>query len=198
VEAEGSNCLKATPGIHMFFWLSPSTITPTQKNNMLRAILKQKCNEKSAHYLQKALKIGRVNWVSHSNTWVMFCQAAKTNTERTFTTNNHKCSTDVFASDLQWWVDRLSDENYCEKLWDTRPIATLFCNASQLEGGAFNLDEWLYTSWLADHPDVANSHINMMEHAIVAYAIQCWIHKLRGHRIIVYTDNMATRSILNL
>lgn len=140
---------------------------------------------------------GKLSWAAHVIPWGRLHIRRVFDLLRTLTTNNHKCLTAVFASDLQWWVDRLSEENYCEKLWDTRPIATLFCDASQLGGGAFCLDDWLYTSWSADHPDVANSHINMKELAIVVYAIQRWIHRLRGHRIIVYTDNMAARSILN-
>ena len=111
--------------------------------------------------------------------------------------DHHKCPTRAIASDLHWWLLFLANPSYCRRIWDPRPTADIHCDASQLAGGAFCRNDWLYTAWSADLPALADEHINMKELAIAIAAIFHWAPHLRDHKVLIATDNTATQAILN-
>ena len=109
----------------------------------------------------------------------------------------HKCRTAEFQEDLCWWQRWLSLGNNTHFWWDTRPVITAVTDASSRGGGAFCLSDWVFSDWEADLPNVAPHHINVKELASVYLAARRWATCWKNHRIIIYTDNTVTESIVN-
>jgi hypothetical protein len=168
-----------------------------EKKGKLIELIKIHRDSKRLSKKQLQKLAGKLSWAAHVIPWGRLHLRRIFDVLKLLCSDNHKCFSTAVSSDLEWWIQRLSEANYCEQLWDSRPIITLQCDASSLAGGAFCSNDWFYTSWAADYPALANCHINIKELAIVVEAIERWSDVVRGHRILVYTDNMATRGILN-
>lgn len=183
-------------GVELDVRTNRMTLNREKKDNLIALM---KCHLASKRLSKKQLQklAGKLSWAAHVIPWGRLHLRRIFDVLKTLTLDHHKCFSTSISTDLEWWVQRLSEANYCEHLWDTRPTITLQCDASQLAGGAFCVNDWFYTSWVADHPALANCHINIKELAIVVLAIERWIDVVRGHRVLVYTDSMATRGILN-
>ena len=87
------------------------------------------------------------------------------------TADHHKCCIAGIALDLQWWISCLHDKHYCRRFLDSRPVIALHCHATQNACGAFCLNDWFYTVWSADQPEISTHYIDIKELGIVVSAI---------------------------
>ena len=80
---------------------------------------------------------------------------------------------------------------------DSKPVTSLQCDACSDGGGATFLGDFLYINWALDMPDVAPLHINLKETIIIVIAIFRWVSLLQNKRVIIYTDNVTAKSVIN-
>lgn len=139
---------------------------------------------------------GKLSWASQVVPWGRLHTRTLFNRLALLHSNHHKCRVHEFVSDINWWIAALQGQ-YWRHIWDQRPFVQLCCDACNLAGGAFLGNDYYYTAWSADHPLLANLHINMKELAIVVMAILRWSWRLRNTHIVIFTDNIPTRGIIN-
>jgi hypothetical protein len=73
-----------------------------------------------------------------------------------------------------------------------------FASDACLSGGAAHFDDdWFYTSWKWDHPEVLGSHINIFELKTVLESAKRWGPRWAGLHIQVRSDNTATVAAIN-
>lgn len=56
---------------------------------------------------------------------------------------------------------------------------------------------WFYVNWMIDFPSVSDMHINLKELFTVLLALRRWGHQWKNTYLHIYTDNMATKYVLN-
>ena len=77
------------------------------------------------------------------------------------------------------------------------PITDLTTDACIVGAGAHFRGDWVFSSWDADFPEFAHSHINFKEVLAAYLAITRWCTHWQNHHIIIFTDNQAAMCILN-
>jgi hypothetical protein len=76
----------------------------------------------------------------------------------------------------------------------THEFATDAC----LVGGAGHYkQDWFYTSWSEDFPQLSNANINVLELKTVLVAAKRWGPLWRGSHVLVRSDNFATVAAIN-
>ena len=73
----------------------------------------------------------------------------------------------------------------------------MFKQTSSFTAGCFFREDWLYCNLTVDFPSPIALHINFKETVAVVLAAYRWASSWTNHHVIVYTDNMATVSIIN-
>ena len=58
-------------------------------------------------------------------------------------------------------------------------------------------NDWLYTDWERDWPEVSHMHINHKEALSLVLAARRWASDWVGKRVIIYSDNKAAVGMLN-
>jgi len=64
-------------------------------------------------------------------------------------------------------------------------------------GGGLFREDWFYTKWAVDHPQLTTVHINQKETFTVLVALTHWKHQLHDKWTVVRSDNYTTISALN-
>ena len=147
----------------------------------------------SKHQLQRLA--GKLSWASNVVTWGRAHLWHIFHSIRRLKHKSHKIPSKCIYEDIVWWRDVLAlQRNRCH-IWDTdRPTAWLYTDASHCGGGAFCHGNWLYTNWRLD-THLADTHINIKEFAMIREAVVQWGPNLSGHKVLLYTDNMAAKAI---
>ncbi len=98
--------------------------------------------------------------------------------------------------DLHFWRTFLASERFngVEYFIRNRPLPdhTISTDASTSGGAACNEQDWFYSHWESDMPQVADLHINLKELLVVLMALRRWGPTWRNSKIAIYTDNCAT------
>lgn len=102
-----------------------------------------------------------------------------------------------FFADLDWWLHFMHFFNGKTRILDNKAISPLQCDACSEGGGAVFLGDFLYINWAVDMPEVAPLHINLKETIIIVVAIFRWASLLQNKKVIVYTDNVTAKSVIN-
>lgn len=102
-----------------------------------------------------------------------------------------------FYADINWWLKFLKVFNGTMKILDDKPVTSIQCDACGEGGGATFLGDFMYINWKIDMPDVLPLHINSKEIIIIILAIFRWSSMLQNKRVIIYTDNMTAKSVIN-
>ena len=101
--------------------------------------------------------------------------------------------------DLLWWRTGLElfhgKIGFCCDV--PLPNFEFSTDACLVGGGAHFRDDWFYVNWVLDMPEVANSHINVLELETIHLAAEFWGSKWQGLHILVRSDNSATVSAIN-
>ena len=80
---------------------------------------------------------------------------------------------------------------------DLNKITSLQTDASSLGGAGYYNGDFFYVNWAIDIPVIQNEHINIKETAAVILSVLRWGHLWTNKTVIVLTDNMTTKCILN-
>lgn len=159
------------------------------------------CDFKSKHRASKTQLeslIGKLNWS---------CQVIKggrtflrrlIDLKNTLKQSQHKAIlSEDFQKDLDWWIDFIHVFNGSVKFVDSKPVTNLQTDACQHGGGAFFDSDFFYINWKLDLPAVADFHINLKETITLILAIFRWHRKLQDKQVIIHTDNITAKSIVN-
>ena len=107
---------------------------------------------------------------------------------------------DHFKSDLHWWINCFTLFNSSPFVTIFRPTAVITTDAcTQAAGMTCELGghlDWHYLNWQMDYPCAKDLHINVKESLAAIFAIYKWAPLLRHCRVLLYTDNITTRSNL--
>lgn len=107
------------------------------------------------------------------------------------------CLTSEFYSDIEWWVQFLDVFNGHRSFLDTRPVTDIHTDACSIALGAAFRGDWFYSNLLADHPDLAQMHINFKEAICVVLALERWAPVLRNKTVHIHCDNTAAVAMIN-
>ena len=163
----------------------------TEFNNFLLSFLKHK--RTSIKQIQSLC--GKLNWA---------CQMVKGG--RTFlrrlidsmssvqNRNDKILLSPEFNADISWWINFMQIFNGTVKFMDLQKITSLQTDASLL---AITAENSFYTNRAIDVPAVQNEHINIKETATVILSALRWGHLWKNKTVVVLTDNMTTKCILN-
>lgn len=148
--------------------------------------------------LQKLL--GHLNWASKvirgGRTFLRrlidLCMKLKSGHHRTWLSREAR-------ADIHWWLQGVSVfHGSCPFSCDLRPpdqeLATDSCLVG---GGAFYGNDWLYSNFSQDFPDLLGEHINTLELVTVLLSVRRWGHLWRGRHICVRCDNSSTVAAIN-
>ncbi|CAC5421287.1 unnamed protein product [Mytilus coruscus] len=102
-----------------------------------------------------------------------------------------------FHADLLWWISFMQFFNGTVKFVDTKKVTSLQTDASVLGGAGYYNGDFYYVNWAIDFPAVKNEHINIKEAAAVILSVLRWGHLWTNKSVIVLTDNMTTKCVLN-
>ncbi|CAG2233179.1 unnamed protein product [Mytilus edulis] len=102
-----------------------------------------------------------------------------------------------FEADISWWLNFMSVFNGTVKFIDFKPITSLQTDASSLGGGGYYNGDYFYVNWAIDFPVFRKEHINIKETLAVVLSVLRWGHLWQNKTVIVLTDNMTTKCILN-
>ena len=172
------------------------TLDP-DKLTEIRALLHRSLAAKrlSKHQLQRLA--GKLSWASNVIMWGRAHLWRIFNSIRELRRKDHKIQLDAIRDNLEWWRDILASHVNQRHIWDIeRPLAWLYTDASSCGGGAFCHGDWFYVNWRMD-TNLADTHINIKEFAMIQHALRHWGSSLARHKVIIYTDNMAAKAFIN-
>ena len=70
-------------------------------------------------------------------------------------------------------------------------------DACREAAGAFHAGDWLYCSFKADYPRVADMHINYKEVCAVVASVDRWAHTWRNRDVVIHTDSTVAKAVIN-
>ena len=80
---------------------------------------------------------------------------------------------------------------------DRQPLTSVYTDACQEGGGAVYGQDWIYTNWDLDWPEVISLHINYKEELAILVAALRWAPKWANRRIYILSDNTTAVSVIN-
>jgi hypothetical protein len=95
--------------------------------------------------------------------------------------------------DLQWWTKVPSHHNGAP-IWKFIENAYLHCDSSGFGWGAV-LNNFVETRGFWGMPDL-DEHITFKELKVVRYAMQTFLPKLKGKRLLLHEDNQSVIGVL--
>lgn len=98
-------------------------------------------------------------------------------------------------ADIRWWLSYMDQFNNTVPMVDLRPATPVSIDSCQLAGGAFYLNDAVYTPW--GGTDAFTLPINYKEVIALEPAVQAWAACWTNKRIYVHSDNLAAVSIIN-
>lgn len=111
---------------------------------------------------------------------------------------HHKVKlTDDFMADIDWWLAYLSTFN-CKSIVSTsRPQLHIFTDACDTGGGMIAPFDWAHINWATDMPSLQQQHSNVLETMTAFMALYRWAPRLSGYHVVIHTDNITTKAIIN-
>ncbi|VDI43606.1 Hypothetical predicted protein [Mytilus galloprovincialis] len=80
---------------------------------------------------------------------------------------------------------------------DTKPVTCLQTDACLHGGAGYYEGDFFYVNWDTDLPNFKNYHINIKETMSIVLSAMRWGHLWTNKRVVVSTDNMTTKCIIN-
>lgn len=102
-----------------------------------------------------------------------------------------------FNADISRWINFMQVFNGTVKFIDLQKITSLQTDAVLLGGAGYYSRDFFHTHGAIDLPAVQNEHINIKETAAIILSALRWGHLWKNKTVVVLTDNMTTKCILN-
>ncbi|CAG2248201.1 unnamed protein product [Mytilus edulis] len=80
---------------------------------------------------------------------------------------------------------------------DSKPVTCLQTDACLHGGAGYYEGDFFYVNWDTDLPNFKNYHINIKETMSIVLSAMRWGHLWANKRVVVSTDNMTTKCIIN-
>ena len=150
---------------------------------------------------QVQIMAGKLNWASTVHSWGRAYMSSLFHAIRQLNKSDHKMIvTTAMQEDLQWWLSCLQTSQHCRAIWpDEAQTIAIATDASLVGGGGFlpTTGDFVYANWALDRPDIANTHINVKELAMIGEALTRWAPMFPGHHFCVQTDNVTAAHHVN-
>ena len=95
------------------------------------------------------------------------------------------------------WIDFMDVFNGTVKFIDAQPVTSLQTDASSGGGAGYFQGDYFYANWALDLPRFQSAHINIKETLAIILSAQRWGHMWANKTVIVSTDNMTTKCVIN-
>lgn len=171
---------------------------PSDKLQELQQTLVQFSKRKRANCKQLQSLAGKLNWA---------CQVIKggriflrriLDTIAPLKQATHKVLLSAdFKLDLQWWLKFLAIFNGTMPIRDQKPIIDVEVDACNFAAGIYFRGDWQFSPFQFDYPTASSWHINHKELLSVLLAARRWCHLWAHSRVIIHTDSMVAKAILN-
>ena len=171
---------------------------PKDKQDEFSGLVKEYINKKRVSRKQLERLIGKLNWA---------CQVVRggrnflrrmLTLQNSVKLGNHKIIvTNAFLADLRWWDSFMDTFNGCVSFLDKSPVTNLQTDACLHGGGGYYNGDYFYINWELDMPDVIDKHINLKEAISILLALERWAPMLQNKHVIIYTDNVTAKSVIN-
>ena len=176
-----------------------SLALPQEKVQSLDTLLAEFSNKKRATRTQLQSLAGKLTWASQVVRGGRHFLRAIYNAIDCLVKPRHKLRLDYeFQEDITWWLQCLSAHN--EKLIESalqRGEVAIEMDSCIAASGIVYKNDWLYTDWERDWPEVSHMHINHKEALSLVLAARRWAPDWVGKRVIIYSDNKAAVGMLN-
>jgi hypothetical protein len=104
--------------------------------------------------------------------------------------------TSDFKLDINWWLDFL--ERFNGVVYIHSPVShVVHTDASNVGAGVFYCGDWYYHRWDEQNELPEDTHINNKEIMAVIYAARRWGHLWSNSKVLVCTDNVVTKAVIN-
>ncbi|CAC5422338.1 unnamed protein product [Mytilus coruscus] len=167
---------------------------PGDKLSLLKQELTDFGNRKRASKKQLQSLSGKLNWAStvvHDGR-VFLRRIIDSITQLQHDWHKILIKGDIMQ-DILWWQNFISTFNGKSLILDKYPVTSVYTDACPEGGGGHFGSDWFYAKWDADFAFTKDLHINELEALSVVLAAirrgKTWQNK----KVIVYSDNMATR-----
>ena len=105
--------------------------------------------------------------------------------------------TKEFYKDVDWWLMFIRQFNGVV-YYEPRERVNIMTDACNTGGGAFLRGDWYYWDWEeSEHEKIKHLHINYKEAVTIVLAIKKWSYQLKDCEVIVLTDNVTAKSVIN-
>ena len=105
--------------------------------------------------------------------------------------------TKEFKADISWWQNFLKIFNGKAMFIKQSLVNCVQIDACNMGSGVSFQDDWLYTNWTYDWPEMAKCHINLKEAASVILAARRWAPYWSNSCVYIYSDSQCTVSMIN-
>lgn len=102
-----------------------------------------------------------------------------------------------FKLDLKWWLKFLAIFNGSMPIRDVKPIVDVEVDACNYASGIYFRGDWQFVPFHLDYPAASSWHINHKELISVLFAARRWGHLWANSRVLIHTDSMVAKAILN-
>ena len=119
---------------------------------------------------------------------------------RTMNRSTTYAITEETRKDIQWWnkfIRKFNGKSFLPFEPVTRPDEIIACDACLVACGGWSEGEYFSEPFPQETMDL-NLHISALELLTVKVAVEVWLHKIKGRRILIRSDNMAVVTALNL
>ena len=172
---------------------------PAEKIANLSSLLKQFLERPRASQRQLQSLAGKLSWAS------CVIRGGRTFLRRVLDTMHplkkptHKVKLSAeFYADIKWWLSCMHVFNSTSFGSQSRTCHVISTDASN-RGAGMTLDDsdWAYMDWEIDLPDVFKSHVNIKECVSAVFAILRWAPMLKDSHVVLLTDNIFTKYVIN-
>ena len=176
------------------------SLDPAKTNQLLQDISAM-TQRKRVSKKQVQIMAGKLSWASTVHCWGRAYMSSLFRAIRQLNKSDHKMIvTTAMQEDLQWWLSCLQTSQHCRAIWpDEAQTIAIATDASLVGGGGFlpTTGDFVYANWALDRPDIANTHINVKELAMIGEALTRWAPMFPGHHFCVQTDNVTAAHHVN-
>lgn len=140
---------------------------------------------------------GLLNWACQGVRGGKFFMRRILDAIRPLQQQHHKIKLSAeFHRDVHWWLSFMRTFNgvVYYNCAETHHVHVDACNTAS---GAFWAGDWQYSVFSEDMPKAKNLHINYKEVVGAVQGVQRWARFYRDSSVIIHTDSMTTKAILN-
>jgi hypothetical protein len=196
-KVEGPSQTLTFLGISINTVYSTLTLPPDKLEEFKQLLLQFKCKRR-ATALQLQSLAGKLNWATQAVTGGRCFLRRILDCINLIKSPKHKLRlTPDFKLDIIWWLEYAIP--HCGKTYycSDREEVHVLSDASNFAAGVYSNNDWLYTNFANDWPEIQSEHINYKEVAAALTAIYRWAPMWQNKKVIIHMDSITAKAIMN-